>query len=175
MRILLVATAAALSGCAMTDEPQRAPRTASAPVAVLLAPDGSARGTVRLLQAHGEVLVRVEAERLPPGVHGAHIHAIGRCDPPGFTSAGPHWNPTGRQHGRDNPAGPHMGDIPNIIIGPNGRGTLEFTVPNAWVRSGTTPVLDADGGSFVIHASADDNRSDPSGNSGARIACAVLR
>jgi Cu-Zn family superoxide dismutase len=130
---------------------------------------------VSIVQVHGGVSVSVQAENMPPGVHGAHVHAVGRCDRPAFTSAGPHWNPTGRQHGRANPAGAHMGDMPNITIGANGRGSLEYEIPNAWVRRGATPMLDADGAAFVIHAKADDDRTDPSGNSGDRIACAVLR
>jgi len=145
------------------------------PRAQLVGADGSPRGTVSVVQVHGGVSVSVQAEGLPPGVHGAHVHAVGRCDAPTFASAGPHWNPTGRQHGRLNPAGAHMGDMPNITIGADGRGTLEHEIPSAWVRRGTTPMLDADGAAFVIHAKADDHRTDPSGNSGDRIACAVLR
>jgi Cu-Zn family superoxide dismutase len=165
-----------LSGCAMhTDDAVSAgarPENAQVP---LLAADGSQRGTVEVIQTHGSLLVSVHGVNLPPGTHGAHIHAVGRCDQPDFASAGPHWNPTGRQHGRENPAGAHMGDLPNLVIGANGRGSLEFNIPGGWMRRGANPVLDADGAAFVIHAAADDHRTDPSGNSGARIACAVLR
>jgi Cu-Zn family superoxide dismutase len=168
--------AALLAGCAMRaeDASPAGARPADSRVA-LRAPDGSQRGTVSVIQTHGSLLVRVEGVNLPPGVHGAHIHSVGRCDAPDFASAGPHWNPSGRQHGRDNPAGAHLGDLPNLTVGANGRGELEFDLPGGWVRRGATPMLDADGASFVIHAAADDYRSDPSGNSGARIACAVLR
>ncbi len=170
-------TGAALIGTAgcMTDDGATASGTSDGPVAALVAPDGSPRGTVRVIQVHGAAAFRVEAENLPPGVHGAHIHAVGRCDPPGFASAGPHWNPSARQHGRENPAGAHFGDAPNITIGSDGRGSLEFEIPGVWVRRGTSPMIDADGAAFVIHANADDYRTDPSGNSGDRIACAVLR
>ncbi len=171
------ALAVIASGCMSSGADTDAASSVAAehPRAQLVGADGRPRGTVRIIQVHGGVSVRVQAEDLPPGVHGAHLHAVGRCDPPAFTSAGPHWNPTGRQHGRANPAGAHMGDLPNITIGPDGRGTLEYEVPNAWVRQGATPMLDADGAAFVIHAKADDDRTDPSGNSGDRIACAVLR
>lgn len=102
------------------------------------------------------------------------IYTIGRCDTPGFTSAGPHWNPTGKMHGRDAPNGPHMGDLPNLIAGTDGNGRLEATIPGARLEGGATPLLDADGAAIVIHATADDCRTDPSGNSGARIACGAF-
>ncbi len=112
---------------------------------------------------------------MSPGSYGAHLHAVGRCDPPGFESAGPHWNPTGQKHGKDNPAGMHKGDLPNLLVGTDGRGSFEYTIPNAGL-SGMLPnrLIDGDGAAVVIHASADDYRTDPSGNSGARIACGVL-
>jgi Cu-Zn family superoxide dismutase len=126
-------------------------------------------------QAAGVLAVRVEAAGLAPGVYGVHLHAVGRCDPPGFASAGPHWNPTGRQHGRDNPAGAHLGDLPNLNVGADGRGAVAFEVRGAsLLEGGANALLDADGAAVVVHAQADDYRTDPSGNSGARIACGVL-
>ncbi|HEY0115548.1 MAG TPA: superoxide dismutase family protein [Allosphingosinicella sp.] len=177
MKTAVAACAATLlAGCAMNSQDRPSERVALGDAEVaLIGPDGSHRGTVRMLQTHGSLLVRVRGVNLPPGTHGAHVHAVGRCDLPDFASAGPHWNPTGRQHGRDNPAGAHLGDAPNLVIGADGRGTIEFEIADAWMRRGATPVLDGDGGAFVIHANPDDHRTDPSGNSGARIACAVLR
>ena len=177
-RILMAAGLAGLaSGCMTGDAGMDTAGTTlpEHPRAQLVAANGGPRGSVSIVQVHGGVSVSVQAEGLPPGVHGAHVHAVGRCDRPTFASAGPHWNPTNRQHGRENMAGAHMGDMPNITIGPDGRGSLNYEIPNAWVRRGVTPMLDADGASLVIHARADDNRTDPSGNSGDRIACAVLR
>ncbi|MEA3009548.1 MAG: superoxide dismutase, Cu-Zn family [Sphingomonadales bacterium] len=119
--------------------------------------------------------VRIEAVRMSPGAYGAHLHAVGRCDAPGFESAGPHWNPTGQMHGKDNPKGMHKGDLPNLIVGTDGRGSFEYTIPNA-ALSGTmaTSLIDGDGAAVVIHALPDDFRTDPSGKSGARIACGIL-
>jgi Cu-Zn family superoxide dismutase len=176
MRMILAGGAAALlAGCTVNDEDPQAGARIADPKVPLIAADGSPRGFARIIQVHGGVSVNVEGENLPPGIHGAHVHSVGRCDAPDFASAGPHWNPAGRQHGRENPAGPHLGDVPNLTVGADGRGSLEFEIPNAWVRANEPRILDLDGAAFVIHANADDNRTDPSGNSGGRIACAVLR
>jgi Cu-Zn family superoxide dismutase len=112
---------------------------------------------------------------MPSGTYAAHVHTTGACNPPDFTSAGPHWNPTGAQHGKDNPAGMHKGDLPNLIVGANGRGSLEFVIAATTLTGGPDALLDADGAALVVHAQADDYRSDPAGNAGARIACGVLR
>jgi superoxide dismutase, Cu-Zn family len=117
--------------------------------------------------------VRVQAAGLAPGHYGVHLHAVGRCEGPGFESAGPHWNPTGRQHGKLNPQGPHLGDLDNLDVDESGAGRLEFRIAGTPI-SGPQGLLDADGAAVVIHANADDYRTDPSGNSGARIACGVL-
>jgi Cu-Zn family superoxide dismutase len=98
------------------------------------------------------------------------VHAVGRCDPPGFESAGPHWNPTGREHGSQNPRGQHLGDLPNLLVGADGEGSFDLGIAGADLRA----MLDTDGAALVIHAGADDYRTDPSGNSGARIACGVF-
>jgi Cu-Zn family superoxide dismutase len=111
----------------------------------------------------------IKATGLPPGSHGLHVHEKGLCDGPGFASAGGHWNPTGRQHGRDNPAGAHMGDLPNLEIDASGRGSA--AIPLGVAGQGLT---DPDGAALVVHAKGDDYRTDPSGNSGTRIACAVI-
>lgn len=131
---------------------------------------GAVRGEARVSQQEGDLRVRVEASNMAPGAYGMHIHAVGRCDASEFASAGPHWNPLGRQHGKDNPAGMHKGDLPNLLVGADGRGTLEYVVPAVRLPA----LTDADGAAIVIHAQPDDFRTDPSGNSGARIACGVL-
>jgi Cu-Zn family superoxide dismutase len=138
---------------------------------------GQIRARARVEQSGDSLRVRIEAVAMSPGAYGAHIHAVGRCDPPAFTSAGPHWNPTGQMHGKDNPKGMHKGDLPNLMVGTDGRGSFEYTIPNAdFVGTDRGNwLLDADGAAVVIHAKADDYRTDPSGNSGERIACGVLR
>lgn len=108
----------------------------------------------------------------PPGTYGMHIHSIGRCDAPDFASAGAHWNPTMRQHGRLNPMGTHHGDLPNLTVSERGIAYLEVPLRGELIGAGG--LLDGDGAAIVIHASVDDERTDPTGNSGARIACAVL-
>ena len=132
---------------------------------------GQSIGTVRAWQTAGGVSFHISASGLPHGLHGLHVHAVGRCDPPDFASAGPHWNPAGKKHGMNNPAGPHAGDLPNVEVAANGVLSATVTVPGASMAS----LVDADGAALVIHANADDYVTDPSGNSGARIACAVIR
>lgn len=121
------------------------------------------------------VHVRIEASGLAPGRYGAHVHMVGRCDPPGFDSAGGHWNPTSRQHGTLNPQGHHLGDLPNLEVAADGSGRIDLHIAGAMLRGGDGAMLDSDGAAVVIHAQPDDYRTDPSGNSGARIACGVLR
>ena len=136
---------------------------------------GAPRGTVTLTDGPDGVALAVRATGLPPGKAGIHIHAVGKCEAPAFASAGPHWNPAGHQHGMDNPQGSHMGDMPNIEIGADGSGSLDTVIAGAKLRDGPNPMLDADGAAVVIHAAADDYRTDPSGNSGARVACGVVQ
>lgn len=154
-----------LAGCAT---PLDAPRNAVA--LPLLGTGGQAIGTVRMWETPGAVSFRVEANGLAVGRRGLHVHGVGRCDAPAFTTAGPHWNPASRKHGLANPQGPHAGDLPNVPVAANG--TLRETV----VLSGASlaALRDADGSALVLHAGEDDNVTDPSGNSGNRIACAVL-
>lgn len=134
--------------------------------------DGSVSGGVRLESGAESPRLMITVSGLAPGSYGAHIHAVGRCSGPDFTSAGPHWNPAMRQHGRLNPQGTHAGDLPNLVVAADGRGSL--SVPVAGAIDGDGALFDADGAAVVIHAMADDERSDPTGNSGARILCAVL-
>jgi len=136
--------------------------------------DGGLAARAMIWQGRSGIEVRVQAAGLPAGHYGVHLHAVGRCEAPAFTSAGPHWNPTGRQHGSLNPAGHHLGDLPNLDVDAQGDGRLEFTIAGA-STSGADGIFDADGTSLVIHAAPDDYRTDPSGNSGARIACGVFR
>jgi Cu-Zn family superoxide dismutase len=159
--------AAALAGCTTMSGGSGAERTATAPLRTAAGADA---GTVTATQAGDAIRIRIDARGMPAGIHGAHVHTTGRCDAPDFTTAGGHWNPTGKQHGTSNPAGPHAGDAPNLTIGADGSGTLSITLPGGTMDG----LLDADGAAFVIHAGPDDYKTDPSGNSGGRIACGVF-
>lgn len=148
------------------------PEPVGGPPIPLVNQAGQSVGTVSAWQTAGGVGIRILASGLPHGIHGIHVHSVGRCDGPKFESAGPHWNPASRKHGLSNPAGPHGGDLPNVTVAANGVISTIVTVPGASLSAGS--LADADGAALVIHARADDNVTDPSGNSGDRIACAIL-
>jgi Cu-Zn family superoxide dismutase len=139
-------------------------------VAVLHNADGAEVGSAMAVEVAGGVRFTLDVKGLPPGKHGAHVHTIGKCVGPDFASAGGHWNPTGMKHGAMNPQGPHQGDLPNLIVASDGRGAIGITIPGATMAG----LLDADGSSLVVHANPDDLMTDPSGNSGVRIACGVF-
>lgn len=170
MQKLLLAFTLLLAGCVYPDPPGGAPMA-------LVNSAGQQTGTVTAYQSGGGVTFKLEAAGLPHGVHGIHVHAVGRCDAPDFKSAGSHWNPQSTMHGLSNPKGPHAGDLSNVTVAANGVLSATVTLANADL---TTPsgvpgaLLDSDGAALVLHADADDYATDPSGNSGARIACAVL-
>ncbi len=156
------------------DLPQTASEITGA-TAELRTAGGQPVATATASPASDGLRISLAATNLPAGVHAVHVHTVGSCTPPGFESAGPHWNPTVQQHGAENPAGPHKGDLPNMTVGADGRGSLSFTIPAAMLMGGMSAMLDADGAAVVVHASGDDYRTDPSGNSGGRIACGVFR
>ena len=106
---------------------------------------------------------------LPSGLHGLHVHAVGSCVGPDFTSAGPHFNPLGARHGS------HAGDLPNLSVRSSGLGIVITTTDRFALSPGQLSIFDADGAALVIHAAADDYVTDPTGNSGARIACGIIR
>ena len=139
----------------------------------LMNPEGASVGSAVLADVEGGVRVNLNVQGLPAGVHGFHIHETGQCTPPDFTSAGGHYNPTGREHGTENPQGPHAGDLPNFTVGADGTGEIE-TIARGVTLRGANPLLKSGGTALVIHAGADDYRTNPSGNSGARIACGVI-
>jgi len=167
--LLTAVAAVALAGCTTMTSGSGAPagRSATAPLRTAA---GADVGTVTATETANGIQVRIDARGMPAGVHGAHVHTTGRCDAPDFTTAGGHWNPTSKQHGTSNPAGPHAGDAPNLTIGADGTGSLTVELPSGTMDG----LLDADGAAFVIHANADDYKTDPSGNSGGRIACGVF-
>jgi Cu-Zn family superoxide dismutase len=136
--------------------------------------EGKDVGKITLTQTKAGVLIKAELTGLPAGPHGFHFHETGACEPP-FESAGGHYNPNNAKHGFMADEGPHVGDIPNLEVGESGSVTVELLSPFVSLdrQSGNT-VFDDDGTSLVVHADADDYKTDPSGNSGARIACGVI-
>ena len=132
-------------------------------------------GVARLTESGDGVQIEVRVAGLTPGEHGIHVHAAGRCEAPAFESAGPHFSATPKQHGTQNPQGPHTGDLPNLTVGADGTGTGTFTVSGVQLHgTGANGLMQTGGTSLVIHADRDDMLTDPSGNSGARIACGVI-
>ncbi|MEO7664648.1 MAG: superoxide dismutase family protein [Candidatus Limnocylindrales bacterium] len=123
--------------------------------------------------AAGILHVNAQVRGLPEGLHGIHIHAVGACAPT-FAAAGGHHNPLGVGHGLDSDAGGHAGDLPNLSVNVAGAGHLDATSDRATLSAGTLSVFDGDGSALVIHAGQDDQHTDPTGNSGGRIACGVI-
>jgi Cu-Zn family superoxide dismutase len=136
---------------------------------------GASVGSIKLVEdATGRVHVNVQVAGLTPGRHGIHIHAVGSCSPD-FLAAGPHYNPFGRQHGLENVAGPHAGDLPNLVVNTAGIGRLEASTDRVTLTGGPATLFDANGSAFIIHANEDDQLTDATnGGSGGRIACAVV-
>jgi superoxide dismutase, Cu-Zn family len=136
---------------------------------------GQKIGTATIRPSGSGVHINVEVSQLPPGVHGVHIHAVGKCEGPAFTSAGAHFNPTSKKHGKDNPEGPHAGDLLNIEVATDGTGKASLSNSNVALGGGPNSLFPSSGTALVIHEKPDDYKTDPAGDSGARIACGVIR
>jgi Cu-Zn family superoxide dismutase len=135
---------------------------------------GKAVGTATLSQAASGVSIKLNVHGLTAGDHGIHVHQTAKCEGPDFKTAGGHFNPETKKHGLQNPEGPHAGDIPNFVVDAKGNGKATVVAPNVTLTDGPHSVFTGGGSALVIHAKADDGKTDPSGNSGDRIACAVI-
>lgn len=134
---------------------------------------GKTIGKAVLTEGDDGVWIAFNLHSLPPGVHAFHIHAAGKCEPP-FKSAMGHFNPFGRKHGLKNPEGAHAGDLPNILVGPDGTLAGVRLAPLVTLGEGKNSLFQPDGTAIVIHQDPDDYMTDPAGAAGARIACGVI-
>ncbi|WP_017669889.1 superoxide dismutase family protein [Blastomonas sp. AAP53] len=178
----ILAGASLLAGCSNDTQPAadttevaapQQPATGTPPMtltAMLKTADGMDAGTATATERDDGIAITVTATNMTAGERGIHVHTTGKCEGPKFESAGGHWNPTGAQHGLSNPQGQHHGDMPNLTVPSDGSGKLDYVIRDAQIAE----MQDADGAALVIHAKFDDQMTDPSGNSGDRIACGVF-
>ena len=169
-RLVLVFFPALL--CSSVAFGQGAPKSAHADI---VNAQGQNIGTAKILPAKKGVKIEVNVSQLPPGNHGIHIHAVGKCEGPAFTTAGGHLNPDTKKHGKDNPEGPHAGDL--LMIDVKADGTAKATLLDTMVTlgDGANSLFHDGGTAIVIHEKEDDYKTDPTGNSGGRIACGVIQ
>lgn len=182
--LVLASATALIAGCAVAQasgQAAHAPAAAPAPTpigtAALKTADGADAGTVTAFKGPLGLLFRVEGKGWPAGWHGVHLHAVGKCEGPSFTSAGAHVNHSegARPHGLLNAAGgPDLGDLQNIYAAADGSAHAEVYLAGSGLGMGGTDLMDTDGLSFVVHANPDDHVSQPIGGAGARIACGVF-
>lgn len=168
--VFLLAVFAALPAC------KRTGIGSAGAVAEMRDANGVVVGHATFEAVDGGVEIHFEGENLPPGPRGFHIHEVGDCTPPTFESAGDHFNPGQAEHGLQNPAGPHAGDLPNLEVADDGTVVLDAIAKGVTLdATGERSLLSGKGTALVIHAGRDDQRTDPSGGSGDPIACGVIR
>lgn len=175
-RSFAVLAAAGLTACGGGQPRASGGGAVEAPTATasLLDSTGTRVGVATFADSGGTGQLAVSVTGLAPGRHGMHIHENGTCTGPDFQSAGGHFNPDGKQHGTANPEGPHAGDLPNLVVEDDGSADTTLSVPASLLAEGPASMLGTQRRSLVIHADPDDEQTDPSGNSGARVVCGVI-
>lgn len=168
--IALAMGATSLVSCStVADLPPQQLATAS-----LTHANGMPAGTVRLLASGNQVSMSVAVSGIPKGPHGFHLHTVGACLAPSFSSAGGHLNPAGKDHGKLSAGGRHLGDLPNLIVGNSDITSITIDLGDDRAEL-MSSLFDDDGTAVVIHADPDDYMTDPSGNAGSRIVCGVFK
>ena len=175
--VLASALATSTLACATNPAPDPAATASQAQSVTVNLSDatGKSVGTAALSPDPAGVKITLAVSGLPAGEHAIHVHQTPQCDGPAFTSAGGHFNPEQKQHGLNNPQGPHAGDMPNFTVDASGRSSATVVAPGITLDDGPHSVFTGGGTALVIHEKADDMKSDPAGNAGTRIACGVIR
>ena len=155
---------------------QLAPAASNSAHADIVNAQGTKIGSAKITDYGHGVKIVVDVSQLSPGEHGIHIHTVGKCDPPAFTSAGGHFNPTNTHHGSQSKLGPHphLGDLLNLLVDKKGNAKQTFIANGVTLGDGANSLFHEGGTALVIHAGEDDFMSDPAGNSGNRVACGVI-